>query len=808
LFETREGWLAHERSHRYEWLCDDGHSDVASVLIFSTEEEFKHHLLRDHSESVTERLIPFLIDTQKRPSLFPFKYCPFGDTPDGLDLRKIEDLYKVDDDKYIHLERSERLQKHIALHLRNLSTLAWLESNDDCADSVGDTTVSKWSRGKRSDNLSYISTNVCDEVKSSQFPTDKSYDRVSHEVPGLDNEVNWALVREQSFPLENSPLPEADPCLASFVERYILQNQGHFLMPYPRNSLFIGRDDLLSRLRQKLEETDSKHHNHRVAIYGMGGVGKTQIAVEYVYRNRYNYDNIYWINGLDEAELSSGFQEIAALTELSAQIGDLNSTEVTAHVLYRLGLQQNWLLVIDNLDNFSVADGFLPARHDGGHILITTRSPHVQQIPAEGLEIPVLREEEAVHLLLTHSAITDTDLSSHKSEILSLVNELGHLPLAVAHAANFIRSLSQGFAEFLPIYQKSRKEVLLSRATLYPSSFATTLFLSLEKVKETKNGVQAIKFLQFLVFLNPDEILIDFLLAGSQGLSDEIREIVDGSALHSALDLLEHFSLIRRTQRKDAIAFQIHRLIQAFVLDQLSEEEANKNRREVIGICSAAFPESWETMETRAVCRKFQNQVVEPAFNAAAMPSRDAGIILQRIGLFLSEEGEYKDSERLNVRCYETCQVVLGDEHPDTLTSMSNLAVIYWHQGKLQEASDLGERVLEARRRVLGVEHPDTLTSMSNLASLYQHQGKLQKASDLGERVLEARRRVLGEEHPDTLMSMSLLAWLYVDLGQTTAAKILMQQAAESSKRTLGEHPYTVNYERSLEDIIRRDDTV
>jgi len=163
LFETREKWMAHELSHRYEW-----HRDDASVLVFSTEEKFKDHLLRDHDDPVTQHQVHFLIDTHKRPSLFPFLWCPFCNTPDELDLRNIKDLYKINRDTYIHLARSERLQKHISIHLLNLSTLAWLVSDGDCEDSVGyGPTDSNSAYRGRSENLSHTRSPFPSEAKMS-----------------------------------------------------------------------------------------------------------------------------------------------------------------------------------------------------------------------------------------------------------------------------------------------------------------------------------------------------------------------------------------------------------------------------------------------------------------------------------------------------------------------------------------------------------------------------------------------------------------------------------------------------------------
>jgi hypothetical protein len=146
---------------------------------------------------------------------------------------------------------------------------------------------------------------------------------------------------------------------------------------------------------------------------------------------------------------------------------------------------------------------------------------------------------------------------------------------------------------------------------------------------------------------------------------------------------------------------------------------------DVIGICDAAFSQNWDTPEERRLCRKFQPQVVEPAFEAAAIPSRRAGITLHRIGQFLLNDGKFKDSERLNERGFGIQFNLFGKEHPFTLATMNNLASTYLEQGNLHDAVDLQERNLEAGKSTLGEEHSDTLTSMNNLALTYMRQGKL-----------------------------------------------------------------------------------
>jgi hypothetical protein len=194
------------------------------------------HLLRDHANSLTQSQVRSFIDTQKRPSLFPFLHCPFCYTPAELDLRGIKDLYEVKHDTYVHVERSEGLQKHIATHLRNLSMLAWLEPEDG-GGSFSHTTVSNSGYRERSENLSYITLDFEDsqgDNESGRFPVDESYDSTIHWVPELVKDVDWGPVQKRKMVSGDSALPEDDPRLRSFVESY----RGQIFLP-PR---IVGDD--------------------------------------------------------------------------------------------------------------------------------------------------------------------------------------------------------------------------------------------------------------------------------------------------------------------------------------------------------------------------------------------------------------------------------------------------------------------------------------------------------------------------------------------------------------------------------------
>jgi tetratricopeptide (TPR) repeat protein len=498
------------------------------------------------------------------------------------------------------------------------------------------------------------------------------------------------------------------------------------MMPYLQNRRFTGREDLLSQLREKLCKENPKEYNHRVAIYGLGGVGKSQIAIEYVYRYKQNYTNIYWVNASDQASLLSGFQKIGTKTKCVENVADLKPTEVAEAVCLWLPQQESWLLIIDNLDDLSVVDNYLPETHKGGHTLITTRNRNAPDILAKGFEVPLLCENEAIDLLCIGSKPDNKVKYSdvERSYAVPVIQELGCLALAIVQASAFIRKCCRGdISEYLPLYQTSRKRILEELPvgqSKYPYSVAGTFLLSFGKVSPEAAGL-----LRLFAFLNPDGILLDFIRAGSQGMNDKMKETInDEFVFRKALASLEEYSLVSSSVSEGCIV--VHRLVQAVMKDTLSDTgDLDTYRNEVIDVCDAAFPATESlTVEIRQLCRRFQNQVVEPVFEASKVQSQPAVFTLSRIAWFLYNDGKYRDAERLFEQC---CNITnsLGEEHPDTLLSISNLALTYSQQGKMDKAAELQEKVLEAGRRILGEEHPDTLSSMNNLASTYSQQGKM-----------------------------------------------------------------------------------
>jgi tetratricopeptide (TPR) repeat protein len=627
-----------------------------------------------------------------------------------------------------------------------------------------------------------------------------------------------------------------------------------FVMPdmYHRNPYFLGRTELLEVLREKLCASQSGSYNHRVALFGLGGIGKTQVAVEYVFKFRDTYHSIFWISAATSADLQTGFQTIGDSTR-DIIVDQKDATSTAKAVLKWLEKQTSWLLVLDNLDEISIVDGYLPdvGSSGNGHLLITTRNRDASGIPAQGLEVEVFESDDAVDLLLLRATGTKESQPEIRSVGTKIVMELGYLPLAIEHAAAFIRQSLPNISIFLEMYSKSRKR-FLERAPkqnyAYSRAVAATFLMSFDAVKIMNPN--AAELLTLFAFLNPDGILIDFLQDGRYGLDEPLKTIVgDSFEFGVALADLGQYSLIRRNDE----TISVHRLVQSVIRDNLEPDRKTQFMESVVELFLSGFPDFTE--DRRELCRRYQAQVDGPLQTFSELGTENVAKMAGRLGRFLDEDGKYaafqsfcriavdihtiifgaedhrtlismdylarahrslgqfKKAAELHEKALEAMQRTLGMEHLDTLISTDNLARAYRSLGQMKEAAELHEKVLEAMQRILGMEHDDTLTTMNNLARAYSSLGQVKEAAQLHGKVLEVRKRTLGMEHRHTFTSMNNLAVAYTRLGQLKEAAELDETVLKTMQRILGmEHPDTLISMNNLAvvywDVSRHDDAI
>ena len=555
-----------------------------------------------------------------------------------------------------------------------------------------------------------------------------------------------------------------------------------FVVPYPRNFQFTGRKVILQTIQEALSAQTPKRNNGRVALYGMGGIGKTQTAIEYVYANRALYNRIYWLTAVDKISLLSGFEKIVKTAQLKIP-PELHSAEIAEYVLTWLRQESNWLIIIDNLDDIEIVRGLLPENGIGKHTLITTRNRNAAGIPAEGIEIPLFDRDEAIELLTTLSSV-DLPLSpSEKEHAIAIVNELDLLPLAIEQAAAYVREVAWNFKTYRNDYQKSHSLILRwvpKGNRLYSDSVASTWSMSFKMVQEL--NPYAAELLRVLSFLNPDGALIDFMAAGAEALG--LQPLLSNRGeLAVVLLELEKFSLIKWNRSRRTIV--IHRLMQTIIKDALSESEPNVYFDKIIDLCTQSFAVHRKCGINCPGSHIFNGQILWPLSQAKERRTKAFAMIAGDVGSDLVFQQNYIDSEKLLLQTVDVLTEILGSDHEETSHYKWHLAEAYAGQKRFAKALELQTELWETYKRQFGEDNEVTLSALAVLVILLARCGDMTKAVEFQEKLLEMKKCHQGDECSDVVGTMCNTAFIYRLGGRMAEAVQMQQQAVHLGERIL-----------------------
>ncbi len=575
-------------------------------------------------------------------------------------------------------------------------------------------------------------------------------------------------------------------------------------VPHSRNEAFTGREEILTQLCADLEKKNKQ------ALFGLGGVGKTQIAVEYACRQREEYTAVLWTFADSEQSVRGGFSAIAKLLDLPEK-DSAEQAKVTGAVKSWLEQNQGWLLVLDNADDPALLKPFLP-QQGKGHILLTSRA---HTFHALGIltpcEIDVLSKDEAREFLLRR---TGKDANAKSFGADALARELGYLPLALEQAAAYIVENGTNFESYLAGFKKQRLKLIEKQGPVLGNdekaqqkrTVTTTWSLNFADIE--KQSPASADLLRLSAFLAPDAIPLELLEKGgkqlTKPLADKLAEAADNPLIiDELLSPLLRFSLVRRAEEKRT--YSIHPLLQEVVRHGLSKKEQKDWAERTVRALNAAFPDVKKFENWPAVDRLLPHALAcDGLIKSWGLEFVEAAWLLNQTAYYLEDRAEYAQAEPLHRRALAIYEKALGPEHSETATSLNNLAVFLWAQGKLDEAEPLHRRVLAIREKSLGPEHTNTATSLNNLAALLKTQGKLDQAEPLQRRALAIDEKVLGPEHPDTATDLNNLAELLRAQGKLDEAEPLHRRALAIREKALGpEHPHIAQSLNNLADLLR-----
>ncbi len=547
----------------------------------------------------------------------------------------------------------------------------------------------------------------------------------------------------------------------------------------PRNPDFAGRAALLEELHATLAGGGQAAVVVQVAtVHGLGGIGKTQLALEYAHRYAVDYEVIWWITAEQPAAIPG------LLAGLARRLGvpdQAEEAELLASLWDELRGRDRWLLVYDNAQG---PRELAPYRPPGGsgRVLVTSR-PSTWERSTATVRLDVLDRDEAVAFLRHRTGSNDT------ASLAAVAEVLGDLPLALEQAAAYLDETRTSPADYLALFREHGAELLaLGEPLTTEQTVATTWQVALDQVRGTPG---AHELLSLCAFLAPDHIPRALLGEHGEKLPDPLGETVGRPlAFNQAVGALGRYSLVIVTEN----SLSVHRLVQTVVRASLSPEHQWQWAAAATRVVTTAFPRGGE-VATWPVCGLLLPHALAAVDHAHALgvEGETTARLRIEIGVYLSSRGQYRQALKLEEENLADCRRVLGEDHPDTLAAMNNLAATRWDLGDFDGARDLHEQALPTRQRVLGEDHPDTLTSMNNLAETRRTLGDLDGARELLEQTLAGFRRVLGEDHPNTLASMSNLATTRRDLGDLDGARDLFERALTGRRRVLGDdHPDTL----------------
>ncbi|KAF3389702.1 hypothetical protein DPV78_011778 [Talaromyces pinophilus] len=598
-------------------------------------------------------------------------------------------------------------------------------------------------------------------------------------------------------------------------------------IPFLRDADFIDRATILDQLSDRCAAPGSK-----TALVGLGGVGKSQLAIEHAYRIHEREPRIwvFWIQASNAARFEQSYRDLADTVKLFGRQDPKANIFKLVYNWLREGKNGKWILILDNVDDahflINRPDSTqAPADHKNGRadrplreylpqspngsIMITSRSREAALKLVDQRDIIVVKPMDEVHA----RALLEKKLGrqDERQDISQLAAALEFIPLAMVQAAAYISDPDRSCSvqQYLNEFQKNdRKKFRLldheegqfRRDWEAKNSVLTTWQISFDSIRQNRQS--ASDLLSLMSFFDrqgiPKALLRDHGQKGNAELN-EGDDADDSQSQSSIVDefqddilILQRYSLI--SINVDQTTFNMHSLVQLATRRWLEVNgELEKWKRQYIQNLNAQFPigeyENWA-----------QCQVLFPhAKSAALQQPREQGSLLEwatvlyKAASYDWQKGNGAEGKQLSVKSMNARKKLLGSEHEETLASMQMVGLIYSLEGRWNEAEELFVQVMETRKKVLGVEHPNTLTSMANLASTYWKQGRWNEAEELEVQVMETRKRVLGAEHPDTLMSMNNLASTYRNQGRWKEAEELEMQVMETTMRVLGaEHPNTL----------------
>ncbi|KAL9569225.1 hypothetical protein ACKAV7_006811 [Fusarium commune] len=596
----------------------------------------------------------------------------------------------------------------------------------------------------------------------------------------------------------------------------------------PASDKFVARPSDTAELERCLlpKRSHSRQTGRQIfVLFGLGGVGKTQLSIDFARRHQATFSSVFWLDGRSEDQLKRSIagciaripkdqvpQTSRRWMESHAHSEDELDDAVT-NVIKWLEQHNNreWLLIFDNVDKDwtgqeSGTGAYDPRRYlpgDHGSVLITTRLSRLAQL---GESRKLGQVDTALGKVILERWFGGEIAESYivaGPDCANLLELLQGLPLALAQAGSYLREKGVDAATYVRIYNKQWNELMgpddASNRPLLDynqGSVRTTWTISLKEIE--RQSPSAAKLLRLWAFLDNKRLWHGLIAVTANGKRPQDRwpewlSEMGGNEVRflDAVGLLLRYSMIENEQgSKDG--YSLHPVVHKWVLYLDGQRQEEEWARLALTLVGHSVPVE-ETREKWVVQRKLiphaemVQRWIQKTVGGWYIGDQLVIDSLAKLGILYRDQGKLLEAEAMYKRALEGREKALGQDHISTLDTVNNLGALYADQGKLPEAEAMYKQALEGREKALGQDHISTLDTVNNLGVLYADQGKLPEAEAMFKRALEGSEKALGQDHISTLDTVNNLGVLYADQGKLPEAEAMFKRALKGREKAFGQ---------------------
>ncbi|MFB7527649.1 FxSxx-COOH system tetratricopeptide repeat protein [Streptomyces sp. NPDC056178] len=603
-----------------------------------------------------------------------------------------------------------------------------------------------------------------------------------------------------------------------------------------RNTRFTGREELLNKAYQALQ--DAGTGAGVVTLYGMSGVGKTQLAAEYVYRFGSEYDVVWWVPADRRALYRQRLAELAPELGLSTGVEYGERLRAVRDALRRGEPHSHWLLVLDGADEPEHIWDLVPT--GPGHVLITSRNPEWGEHNSNLVEVPVYSRDESVAFIRRRAPRLTP------AEADRLADALEDLPLLLDQTAGWLNDSDLSVEEYIELLEGGIDQDVVKVSADFPLAFQTAWSILLNKLKDTVP--ESVDLLRLCSFFAPGSIPVRLLKDMPAGeLPEQVSGLMNDPLLwNKAISQLRQYSVVRLESHESAVdeassgeSLYMHRMVHQIVGHDMTE----RDRREFIDVVRRALAAADPGRPTDTRLWPAYAEITPHLKWADVLKSTDPAVqtLVLNCLRYMYLSGEYRAGIKLGERAMKAWRELLGEDHPriwdlsyhyanllravgdyagteaieraavdhlrtergvqdlEHLRAAGGLAADLRGLGRYDEALEMSGWVLAAYRELLGDQDSRTLNAQNNLAVSLRLLGRYEESLELNQRTLEARRQFLGQRHNWTLSSQTSYAIDLRLLGRYGDALSLQNQSVRVHRLVMGhDNPQTLGAEYNL----------